>query len=151
MLRNYASMRFIKDHYHVNAANGIVEYCNKDWPVQWSNHYASFADAMSSIASAAAVNDMDSYWPVLKTASETAYKRPECTVRSGGATLYGLECDQMVLMAVLDNIFGIKPRLGENLIVIRPSFPGEWDNPGINLQDVSYTYEKGDNWICRKG
>ena len=155
MLRNYASMRFIKDHYHVNAANGIVEYCNKDWPVQWSNHYASLADAMSSIASAAAVNDMDSYWPVLKTASETAYTRPECTVRPSDGTgnsnvLYGLEIEQMVLMAVLDNIFGIKPRLGENLIVIRPSFPGEWDNPGISLPDVSYQYEKGDDFISLK-
>jgi hypothetical protein len=146
-LRNYCSMRFIRDHYHQPTTNGVIEYCNKDWPVCWSNHYDSYAEAMSSIASAAMANDIDHYWPLLKTAAEKIYTVPECTAIAGGRSLLSLESDQMLMMAVLDNIFGIKPDFGNNLIVIRPSFPSCWKNPEITLPDISYQYAAGDNEI----
>jgi len=146
-LRNYTSMRFIRDNYHEKAGNGIFEFCNKDWPVQWSNHYDSFTDAMSSIASAAAANDINNFWPMLKTAAEGVYTRPQCTVLAGGESQLSLESDQMFMMAVLDNIFGIKPYFGENLLVIRPSFPDVWKNPEIELPDVSYKYVIENNEI----
>ena len=132
-LRNYTSMRFIRDNYHEKAENGIFEFSNKDWPVCWSNHYDSFADAMSSVASAAMANDMNNFWPLLKTAAEGVYTKPQCTVVAGGASQLSLESDQMFMMAVLDNVFGIKPYFGENLFVIRPSFPDVWKNPEIDL------------------
>jgi hypothetical protein len=51
------------------------------------------------------------------------------------------------MMALLDNIFGIKPYFGENLLVIRPSFPHAWTNPEIELPDVSYKYAGAENEI----
>lgn len=144
-LKNYTSMRFIRDHYHQPTPNGVIEYSNKDWPVCWSNHYDSYAEAMSSIASAAMVNDMNHYWPLLKTAAEKIYTVPECTAIAGGRSLLSLESDQMFMMAVLDNVFGIKPYFGENLLVIRPSFPESWKNPSIELPDVSYRYFTGND------
>ena len=146
-LRNYTSMRFIRDNYHEKSDNGIFEFSNKDWPVCWSNHYDSFADAMSSVASAAMANDINNYWPLLKTAAEGVYTKPQCTVLAGGASQLSLESDQMFMMAVLDNIFGIKPYFGENLLVIRPSFPDAWKNPEIELPDVSYKYAIENNEI----
>ncbi|MDP4251401.1 MAG: hypothetical protein Q8918_14950 [Bacteroidota bacterium] len=146
-LENYTTMRFIRDNYHQSTPNGVIEYCNKDWPVCWSNHYDSYAEAMSSIASAAMANDMDNYWPLLKTASERVYTTPECTAIAGGGSQLSLESDQMFMMAVLDNVFGIKPYFGKNLLVIRPSFPKSWKNPEIDLPDVSYKYFAGDNEI----
>ncbi|HBE40321.1 MAG TPA: hypothetical protein DDW27_03810 [Bacteroidales bacterium] len=146
-LRNYTSMRFIRDTYHEKSDNGIFEFSNKDWPVCWSNHYDSFSDAMSSVASAAMANDINNFWPLLKTAAEGIYTRPECTVLAGGASQLSLESDQMFMMAVLDNIFGIKPYFGENLLVIRPSFPDAWKNPEIELPDVSYKYIEEENGI----
>lgn len=146
-LRNYTSMRFIRDNYHEKAENGVFEFSNKDWPVCWSNHYDSFADAMSSVASAATANDMNNYWPLLKTAAEGVYTKPQCTVLAGGESQLSLESDQMFIMAVLDNVFGIKPYFGENLLVIRPSFPDAWKNPEIYLPDVSYKYSVGNNEI----
>jgi len=146
-LRNYTSMRFIRDNYHEKADNGIFEFCNKDWPVCWSNHYDSFADAMSSVASAAMANDINNFWAILKTVSEGVYTKPECTVIAGGSSQLSLESDQMFMMTVLDNIFGIKPYFGENLLVIRPSFPDVWKNPEIELPDVSYKYVTKNNEI----
>lgn len=142
-LKNYTSMRFIRDYYHQPTPNGVIEYSNKDWPVLWSNHYDSYAEAMSSVASAAMANDMDHYWPLLKTAAEKIYTVPECTAIAGGRSLLSLESDQMFMMAVLDNVFGIKPYFGNNLLVIRPSFPTNWKNPSIELPDVSYQYFTG--------
>jgi hypothetical protein len=139
-LKNYTSMRFIRDQYHQPSPNGVIEYSNKDWPVLWSNHYDSYAEAMSSIASAAMTNDMNHYWPLLKTAAEKIYTVPECTAIAGGRSILSLESDQMFMMAVLDNVFGIKPYFGENLLVIRPSFPENWKNPSIKLPDVYYQY-----------
>jgi hypothetical protein len=92
-LRNYTSMRFIRDNYHEKAENGIFEFSNKDWPVCWSNHYDSFSDAMSSVASAAMANDIDNYWLLLKTAAEGVYTKPQCTVLAGGASQLSLESD----------------------------------------------------------
>ena len=146
-LRNYTSMRFIRDNYHEKAENGVFEFSNKDWPVCWSNHYDSFADAMSSVASAAMANDMNNFWPLLKTAAEGVYTKPQCTVLAGGESQLSLESDQMFIMAVLDNVFGIKPYFGENLLVIRPSFPDAWKNPEIYLPDVSYKYSVENNEI----
>ncbi|MBX3239961.1 MAG: hypothetical protein KIT80_21940 [Chitinophagaceae bacterium] len=146
-LKNYTSMRFIRDEYHQPTPNGVVEYSNKDWPVCWSNHYDSYAEAMSSIASAAMTNDMNHYWPLLKTAAEKIYTVPECTAIAGGRSILSLESDQMFMMAVLDNVFGIKPYFGENLLVIRPSFPESWKNPSIELPDVSYRYVTGNDEI----
>lgn len=146
-LKNYTSMRFIRDHYHQPTPNGVIEYSNKDWPVCWSNHYDSYAEAMSSIASAAMANDMDHYWPLLKTAAEKIYTVPECTAIAGGRSLLSLESDQMFMMAVLDNVFGIKPYFNENLLVIRPSFPGQWKDPSIEIPDVAYAYFTGNNEI----
>ncbi len=146
-LKNYTSMRFIRDNYHEKADNGIFEFSNKDWPVCWSNHYDSFSDAMSSIASAAKANDINNFWPLLKTAAEGVYTRPQCTVLAGGASQLSLESDQMFIMAVVDNIFGIKPFFGENLLVIRPSFPDAWKNPEIEIPDVSYKYTIENNEI----
>lgn len=146
-LRNYTSMRFIRDHYHQPTPNGVIEYSNKDWPVIWSNHYDSYAEAMSSIASAAMVNDMNHYWPLLKTAAEKIYTVPECTAIAGGRSIMSLESDQMFMMAVLDNVFGIKPDFGNNLLLLRPSFPDSWKNPSIELPDVAYHYFSGNNEI----
>ncbi len=145
--RNFTSMRFIRDNYHEKAENGVFEFSNKDWPVCWSNHYDSFSDAMSSVASAAMVNDMDNFWPLFRTAAEGVYTRPQCTVIAGGGSQLSLESDQMFMMALLDNIFGIKPDFGENLLVIRPSFPNAWKNPEIELPDVSYKYIEEENGI----
>ena len=147
LLENYTSMRFIRENYHQNTENGIFEFCNKNWPVCWSNHYASFSDAMSSVASAAMANDMNNYWPVLKSVSEGVYTKPECTVIAGGGSQLSLESDQMLMMAILDNIFGLKPYFGENLLIVRPSFPDAWKNPEIELPDVSYKYFTGSNEI----
>jgi hypothetical protein len=146
-LRNYTSMRFIRDNYHEKADNGIFEFSNKDWPVCWSNHYDSFSDAMSSVASAAMANDINNFWPLLKTAAEGVYTKPQCTVIAGDESQLSLESDQMLMMAVLDNVFGIKPYFGENLLVIRPSFPDAWKDPEIDLPDVSYKYAVENNVI----
>jgi len=147
LLENYTSMRFIRDNYHEKTGNGVIEFGNRNWPVCWSNHYDSFSDAMSSIASAAMVNDINNYWPLLKSISEGVYTKPECTVIAGGGSQLSLESDQMFMMAILDNVFGIKPYFGENLLVIRPSFPDIWKNPEIELPDVSYKYSTGLNQI----
>src|SRR6185312_14960889 len=72
---------------------------------------------------------------------------PECTAIAGGGSQLSLESDQMFMMAVLDNIFGIKPYFGENLLVVRPSFPESWKNPEIDLPDVSYKYFSSDKEI----
>lgn len=146
-LKNYTSLRFIRDNYHQYTPNGVIEYCNKDWPVCWSNHYDSYAEAMSSIASAAMANDMNNYWPLLKTATEKIYTVPECTAIAGDRSQLSLESDQMFMMAVLDNVFGIKPYFGQNLLVIRPSFPDNWKDPSIELPDASYQYFVNDNEI----
>ncbi|HBE40322.1 MAG TPA: hypothetical protein DDW27_03815 [Bacteroidales bacterium] len=138
LFENYTSMRFIRDTYHQKTENGIIEFCNRNWPVCWSNHYDSFSDAMASVASAAMVNDINNFWPLLKSVSEGVYTKPQCTVIAGGGSQLSLESDQMFMMAVLDNIFGIKPYFGENLLIIRPSLPEDWKNPEISLPDVSY-------------
>jgi hypothetical protein len=147
LLENYTSMRFIRDSYHEKTENGVFEFCNKNWPVCWSNHYASFSDAMSSVASSAMANDINNYWTLLKSSSEGVYTKPQCTVIAGGGSQLSLESDQMFMMAILDNIFGIKPYFGENLLIIRPSFPDSWKNPEIELPDVSYKYFMGSDEI----
>jgi len=149
LFENYTSLRFIRDNYHEKSQNGaFIEFGNRNWPVQWSNHYDSFADAMASIASSAMTNDINNYWPLLKSVSEGVYTKPECTVIAGGNSMLSLESDQMFMMAILDNIFGIKPCFGDNLLRIRPSFPDTWINPEINIPDVSYKYLKNSNEIC---
>lgn len=142
-LENFTSMRFIRDYYHEKTGDGVIEFCNRNWPVCWSNHYDSFSDAMASVASAAMVNDINNFWPLLKSVSEGVYTRPQCTVIAGGGSQLSLESDQMFMMALLDNVFGIKPYFGENLLMIRPSFPDSWKNPEIILPDVTYEYSTG--------
>jgi hypothetical protein len=72
---------------------------------------------------------------------------PECTAIAGGRSLLSLESDQMFMMAVLDNVFGIKPYFNKNLLVIRPSFPEQWKDPSIDIPDVAYEYLRGNNEI----
>lgn len=149
ILENYTSLRYIRDNYHEKSQNGaFIEFGNRNWPVHWSNHYDSFADAMASIASSAMTNDINNYWPLLKSVSEGVYTKPECTVIAGGSSVLSLESDQMFMMAVLDNIFGIKPYFGDHLLRIRPSFPDSWVNPEIDIPDVSYKYLINKNEIC---
>jgi hypothetical protein len=150
LFNNYTSMRFIRDNYHEKTPNGTIEFVNRNWPVCWSNHFDSFTEAMASIASAATVNDINHFYPVLKTAVETVYTKNDLTVNGGGNSVFSLESDQMLMMALLDNIFGIKPYFGNNLLIIRPSFPDSWKNPEIDLPDVSYKYFKGSNEINLK-
>ncbi|MGI6569496.1 MAG: hypothetical protein ACOX27_00275 [Caldicoprobacterales bacterium] len=53
----------------------------------------------------------------------------------------------MFMHAVVEGIFGIMPCLGDNHIVVRPSFPAHWDFARISIPDISLAYAKSDNLI----
>jgi hypothetical protein len=39
-------------------------------------------------------------------------------------------------------LFGVKPWFGENLLVLRPSFPSAWNHAEIKLADVDYEFKR---------
>ena len=147
---NYMAMRYVRENLHLHTAPGVtMELMNDWWPITWSHHYVANGDTAYSIASACKSGDVDGFWPALKSITETAYKSDTATLYHGMAndgTGRGMnqliELEPMVMLAVVEGVFGAEPAFGENLLVLRPNLPSHWDHAEIATTDFSYSFRK---------
>ena len=147
---NYMAMRYVRENLHLQTAPGVtMELMNDWWPITWSNHYVANGDTAYSVASACKSGDVDGFWPALKSITETAYRSDTATLYHGMAndgTGRGMnqliELEPMVMLAVVEGIFGAEPAFGDNLLVLRPHLPGHWDHASIATTDFTYALQK---------
>ena len=142
LMRNYMGLRFIREEYQRSdlLPGATFEFINDFWPVIWSQHYVASGDTLATFLSACAVGDEEKHWPAFQTVSDTAYT-------FGGPVWHHVGCrtmetDPMYLQAVIDGIFGLKPWLNENLLVVRPAFPRAWKEAECQHRDIRYTYRR---------
>jgi len=53
-----------------------------------------------------------------------------------------MEMEPLFLNAVVDGLFGVKPWFGDNLLVLRPSFPSSWNDAEFQHADVNYQFHR---------
>lgn len=151
----YMAMRYVRDTLFLNLQSSItLELMNDWWPIAWSHHYVANGDTALSVLAACRAGDVDHFWPPLKTISESTY-------RSAGATLCHTQCNDGTgagmtsiaelqgpfIQAVAEGLFGLEPDFGENLLVLRPSFPREWAHAEIATPDLSYSFQRSGNLV----
>ena len=141
-MRNYMAMRYVREnlHHYDSATDSVFEYVNDWWPIQWSHHYAASGDTSVSFQSACAAGDVDGFWPAFDTVAESAYANGGMLWHATGAN--SMEMEPLFLQAVIDGLFGVKPWFGENLLVLRPSPPSEWDDMELRHTDVAYQFHR---------
>lgn len=152
---NYMAMRYVRENFHLHPKPGVtMELMNDWWPITWSHHYVANGDTAFSVASACQAGDVDHFWPALKSITETAYRSDQATLFHGMAndgTGRGMsqivELDPMVMLAVVEGIFGVHPKFGENRLVLRPNLPGDWERAAITTEDFSYRYHRDESRI----
>ena len=141
-LRNYMALRFIRENYHRRdlLPNTTIEFVNDWWPVIWSLHYPASGDTCASFHSACAAGQTDEFWPAFKSVADTAYVNDGVMWHHTGSR--SMELEPLFLNAVVDGLFGIKPWFGDNLLVLRPSFPSSWNDAEIRHLDVNYEFHR---------
>jgi hypothetical protein len=139
-MRNYMAMRYVREHLQRKNSLGVIgEFNDLWWPILWSHHYVANGDTCSSVASACVAGDIDNYWPAMKSISESAYSSKDALIwQSTGSNTQ--EIEPPFIHSVVDGMFGVQPYFGENLLVLRPSFPSYWRHAEIELADASYKY-----------
>jgi hypothetical protein len=152
---NYMAMRYVRENFHLHPSPGLtMELMNDWWPITWSHHYVANGDTAFSVASACQAGDVDHFWPALKSITETAYRSDNATLFHGMAndgTGRGMsqivELEPMVTLAVVEGIFGVHPKFGENLLVLRPNLPSAWERASITTGDFSYQFNRDQSRI----
>lgn len=152
-LDNYQAMRYVRDNLHLRPAPDVtMELMNDWWPATWSHHYVANGDTAYTIASGCAAGDVEHYWPALKSITETLYRSDTATLTHGmandgtGRGMTGMvELEPMVALAVVEGLFGVQPRFGENLLVLRPNLPSDWPEASITTSDFTYAFSRRDN------
>jgi hypothetical protein len=141
-LRNYMAMRFIRENYDRTDVlpGSTIEFVNDWWPILWSVHYPATSDTCASFESACATGQTDAFWPAFKTVAETAYINNGAIWHQTGSRT--METEPPFLLAVVDGLFGVKPWFGDNLLVLRPSFPSDWNHAEIKLADAGYEFSR---------
>ena len=141
-LRNYMAMRFIRENYHRRdlLPDTALEFVNDWWPIIWSLHYPASGDTCASFHSACAAGQTDEFWPALKSVAETAYVNGGVMWHATGSR--SMEIEPLFLNAVVDGLFGVKPWFGDNLLVLRPSFPSCWNDAEFKHTDVDYRFHR---------
>jgi hypothetical protein len=142
-LRNYMAMRFIHENYDRTdiLPGSDIEFVNDWWPILWSVHYPATGDTCASFESACAAGLTDAFWPAYKTIAETAYINNGAIWHQTGS--HSMETEPPFLLAAVDGLFGVKPWFGENLLVLRPSFPSGWNRAEIKMADAGYEFSRG--------
>lgn len=149
-MQKYMAVRYLRDNFFLKSDPDVtLELINDWWPIFWSHHYVSNGDASLSVLAACQAGDVDKYWPILRTIVKGAYLSKDATL-SGTQNEAGVgtglknttEVQFSFLQAVTEGLFGVKPYLGDNLLVFRPNFPSEWNQAKIATPDFSYTYSK---------
>ncbi len=141
-MRNYMALRYIRENLHrIDPATGSeFEYINDWWPIQWSHHYPASGDTCATFQSACAAGDVDAHWPAFDTVAESAYANGGMLWHATGSN--SMEMEPLFLQAVIDGLFGVKPWFGENLLVLRPAFPWQWNDAELRHCDVSCQFHR---------
>ncbi len=83
-------------------------------------------------------------WTLLKGALfEAAYNGPVpgCPAISIGGTDF-TDCTSMCARAVVEGLFGYKPRYDDQIAKIQPEFPLDWDHASIHTPDFSLDFKR---------
>lgn len=159
-VERYMAMRYVRDTLFLRPQAGVtLELMNDWWPIGWSHHYVANGDTALSVLAASKAGDIDNFWPALKTVSESAYRSQSATLchsqRNDGAGV-GMkdiaELQAPFIQAVAEGVFGLEPHFGDNLLVLRPSFPSHWEHAEIATPDLSFSFRKSGKVIsldCR--
>ena len=147
-MQNYMALRYIRENLHRGdlRAGMTFEFINDWWPIQWSHHYVASGDTCATFHSACAAGDTDGHWPAFQSVAETAYVNSGVIWHHVGSQ--SAETDPLLLQAVVDGLFGVQPWLGQDLIVLRPSPPSQWDRMEIDHADVNYNLRRSDAEIA---
>jgi len=56
-------------------------------------------------------------------------------------------CDTLgpSLQCIAEGLFGIHPRMAQELVEIQPGFPSGWDHAQIKLRDIAYSFRRQGN------
>lgn len=149
-MKQYMAMRYLRDNLHFSPSPGVhLELMNDCWPIVWNHHWISNGDTAVSVLAAGKAGDIDGYWPALKTITETAYTSDTagmCEEILNDGRGYGLrhsvELEPQVIHAVVSGLFGVSPYFGDDLLVLRPSFPSWWDHASIETNDYRYEWRR---------
>ena len=149
-MKQYMAMRYLRDNLHFSPSPGVhLELMNDCWPIVWNHHWISNGDTAVSVLAACKAGDTDGYWPSLKTIAETAYTSDTggmCEEILNDGRGYGLrhsvELEPQVVHAVVSGLFGVSPYFGDNLLVLRPSFPCDWNHARIETDEYRYEWRR---------
>lgn len=148
--RKYMAMRYVRDTLFFTPRPGVtLELMNDWWPIGWSHHYVANGDTALSVLAAAKAGDIDKYWPALKTVSESAYLSKDgtlCHTQRNDGTGLGMkhlaELQGPFLQSVVEGLFGVEPDFGNNLLVLRPNLPREWEHAEISTPDFTWRLQR---------
>ncbi|HEV2378975.1 MAG TPA: DUF4450 domain-containing protein [Terriglobia bacterium] len=151
----YMAMRYVRDTLFLNPQAGVtLELMNDWWPIGWSHHYVANGDTALSVLAACRAGDVDHFWPALKTISESAYRSDDatlCHTQCNDGTGAGMksiaELQGPFIQAVAEGVFGLEPEFGENLLVLRPTFPGGWEHAEVATPDLLYSFRRSGQQI----
>ena len=149
-MQKYMSMRYVRDTLFIKPQAGVtLELMNDWWPIGWSHQYVANGDTALNVLAACKAGDIDHFWPALKTVSESAYRSESATLchsQRNDGTGVGMkdiaELQAPFIQAVAQGLFGLEPDFGETLLVLRPSFPSNWDHAQIATPDHSCSFRR---------
>ncbi len=147
-MRKYMAMRYLRENLFIKPDPDVtLELINDWWPIFWSHHYVSSSDTSLSFLAACNAGDIDNYWPALRTTVKEVYSGKDATLMCVLEGTHSQEIQGPFVQAVVEGLFGVKPYFCDNLLVLRPNFPSEWNQAKIATPDFSYTYSKDDGAV----
>ena len=145
--------RYLRDQFVLRPTAGVaLELINDWWPIFWSHHYVANGDALLSVLAAACSGDIDGYWPLVRSMVQGALTSGDGSLRStqdnsgrGTGLRHTAEVQAPLLHMVVEGLFGIRPALHENRLLVRPSFPRHWRHARLQRPGLTVRYRRTDS------
>ena len=144
--------RYLRDQFVLHPAPGVaLELINDWWPIFWSHHYVANGDALLSVLAAARSGDIDGYWPLVRSIVQGALTSSDGSLRStqdnsgrGTGLRHTAELQAPLLQMVAEGLFGIRPELQDNRLLVRPNFPRHWRHARLQRPGLTVRYRRTD-------
>ena len=142
--------RYLRDRFLLRPQAGVtLELINDWWPIFWSHHYVANGDALLSVLAAARNGDIDGYWPLVRSIVQGALTSSDGSLRStqdnagrGTGLRHTAEVQAPLLQMVVEGLFGIRPAVHENRLLVRPNFPRHWPHARLQRPGLTLRYRR---------
>ena len=142
--------RYLRDRFLLRPEAGVtLELINDWWPIFWSHHYVANGDALLSVLAAARNGDIDGYWPLVRSIVQGALTSSDGSLRStqdnagrGTGLRHTAEVQAPLLQMVVEGLFGIRPAVHENRLLVRPNFPRHWPHARLQRPGLTLRYRR---------